>query len=328
VARATTRPRTFVVDGRYATVSDITFPPASTGSRGARELRDPLVGCPPHARRNPESDPHPRPARGVEEGRTGSVRRRCRRSIVGAVSDAPLQKGSRSDMGLGTSGSPVMGSGWVLGRDPRGSDHREPPHIPTSGSHPSCSTMPAPDATVRRGLPVTSVHRTLIDLGNDVHPDDVELAYECARRRRQTNDEWLLRRIEEMGTQGRSGPAILKAIIERHSGAAPTGSALEVRFLHLNRRFQLPEPERQRVVRNRDGSTARVDFIYPGTVVVVEVDGRSVHQRKRQWEQDLRRRNRLTAKGFRVLHVTYERMKSDPSGIAEEINAALGRSFV
>jgi very-short-patch-repair endonuclease len=189
-------------------------------------------------------------------------------------------------------------------------------------------TMPAPDATVRRGLPVTSVHRTLIELGNDVHPDDVELAYECARRRRQTNDEWLLRRIEELGTQGRSGPAILKAIIERHSGAAPTGSALEVRFLHLNRRFQLPEPERQRVVRNRDGSTARVDFIYPGTVVVVEVDGRSVHQRKRQWEQDLRRRNRLTAKGFRVLHVTYERMKSDPSGIAEEINAALGRSFV
>jgi very-short-patch-repair endonuclease len=190
-------------------------------------------------------------------------------------------------------------------------------------------TMPANDATVFRGLPVTSVHRTLIDLGNEVDPDAVELAYECARRRRRTNDEWLLRRIEGLGTQGRAGPAILKAIIERHSrAAAPTGSALEVRFLQLNRRFLLPEPERQRIVLNRDGSTARVDFIYPGTVVIVEVDGRSIHDRKRQWEKDLRRRNRLTAKGFRVLHVTYERMRSDPNGIAEEINAALGRSFV
>ena len=188
--------------------------------------------------------------------------------------------------------------------------------------------MPTGDATVVRGLPVTSVHRTLIDLGNDTHPDDVEIAYECARRRRLTNDGWLLRRIEQMGTQGRPGPAVLKAIIERHSGAAPTGSSLEVRFLHLNRRFRLPEPERQRVVRHKDGSTARVDFIYPGTVVVVEVDGRSIHERKRQWEQDLRRRNRLTAKGFRVLHVTFERMRSDPDGIAEEVNAALGRGSV
>jgi hypothetical protein len=189
--------------------------------------------------------------------------------------------------------------------------------------------IPASDTTVVRGLPVTSVHRTLIDLGGLVDADEVEVAYESARRRRRTNDEWLLRRIDELGTMGRAGPSVLKDIIEQHSrGAAPTGSALEVRFLQLSRRFGLPNPERQRTVRNPDGSLARVDFIYRGTSVVVEVDGRSTHARKRQWEQDLRRRNRLTAQGFRVLHVTFERMRLDPIGIAEEINAALGRRFV
>jgi hypothetical protein len=107
--------------------------------------------------------------------------------------------------------------------------------------------------------------------------DDVELAYECARRRRQTNDERLKRRIRELGVSGRRGCATLDRIIALHEAKAPTGSALEVRFLQLNRRFRLPDPECQRIIKDRDGSIARVDFMYPGTVVIVEVDGRSVH---------------------------------------------------
>jgi very-short-patch-repair endonuclease len=46
--------------------------------------------------------------------------------------------------------------------------------------------------------------------------------------------------------------------------------------------------------------------------------------RPAQWEADLRRRNGLTASGLRVLHVTHERMRNDPSGLAEEIAKALG----
>lgn len=49
-------------------------------------------------------------------------------------------------------------------------------------------TMPRGDVTVLRGLPVTTVHRTLIDVGDTATPDEVELAYECARRRRQPNE--------------------------------------------------------------------------------------------------------------------------------------------
>ena len=186
-------------------------------------------------------------------------------------------------------------------------------------------SMPSCDVTILRGLPVTTVHRTLIDIGDVADPDDVELAYECARRRRQTHDGRLKRRLEDLGSRGRRGPAMLSRIIALHERTPPTGSALEVRFLQLNRRFDLPVPERQIVVRDQDGSVSRVDFIYPGTNLVVEVDGRSVHARRKQLEKDLRRRNRLTARGYRVLHITHERMREDARGVAEEIATVLAR---
>jgi hypothetical protein len=40
-------------------------------------------------------------------------------------------------------------------------------------------------------------------------------------------------------------------------------------FLQLNRRSELPTPIRQRVLRDANGRISRVDFIYPGTNIVV-----------------------------------------------------------
>jgi hypothetical protein len=60
--------------------------------------------------------------------------------------------------------------------------------------------MPPSDVTVLRRLPVSTVHRTLIDVGDRSSLEEVELAYECARRRQQTTDQRLHRRINELGT--------------------------------------------------------------------------------------------------------------------------------
>ena len=185
------------------------------------------------------------------------------------------------------------------------------------------STLPAKDVTVIQGLPVTSVDRTLIDLGDDLSVSRVELAYECAIRRGLTHPRRLKDRIEELGTAGRKGPSVLRWIIDVQGKAAPTGSVLEVMFLQLNRHAGLPTPIRQRVFKDVNGHVMRVDFIYPRTNVVVEVDGRSFHLRRLKWEEDLERRNRLTASGLKVLHVTYRRMKDDPDGVLAEIERAL-----
>jgi very-short-patch-repair endonuclease len=185
--------------------------------------------------------------------------------------------------------------------------------------------MPKWDVTSVSGLPITTVHRTLIDLSSVVDRDSVEVALECALRRRITSIDRLRRRLEAIGTNGRRGTGVLRAILEiREPGAPPTGSALEVRFIQLLRRRKLPLPIRQRVVRDDRGFVARVDFEYVEQGLVIEVDSRKHHLGAAEWERDLRRRNRLTSAGKRVLHVTHRRMEKDPEGLIDEIARALG----
>ena len=185
--------------------------------------------------------------------------------------------------------------------------------------------IPQKDITSVLGIPVTTVHRTLIDLGAAMDRDAVEVALECALRRRITSIDRLLRRLEAIGASGRRGAGVLKDILDaRELGAPPTDSALEVRFIQLLRRGRLPVPVRQRVVRDDRGFVARVDFEYIDSGIVIEVDSRKHHLRVTAWERDLRRRNRLTSAGKRVLHVTYERMETDPAGLIDEISRAIG----
>ena len=191
-------------------------------------------------------------------------------------------------------------------------------------------SMPVRDVTEVSGLPITTVHRTLIDLGAVVDADTVEIALECALRRRITIVDRLLRRLDEVGGRGRRGAGVLRAILERRDPATPpTDSALEVRFLLLVRRQRLPVPIRQQVIRDEFGFVARVDFIYPHAGVIIEVESRRHHLSPADWERDLRRHNRLAAQGKRVLRITYQRMLDDSDGVADEIRTALraARSF-
>ena len=57
------------------------------------------------------------------------------------------------------------------------------------------ASMPRVDVAVVRSIPVTTVHRTLIDLGACADADLVELALECALRRGMTSMPRLTRRL-------------------------------------------------------------------------------------------------------------------------------------
>jgi very-short-patch-repair endonuclease len=186
------------------------------------------------------------------------------------------------------------------------------------------STMPESHVAVVRNIPVTTVHRTLVDLGSVASPDLVELALECALRRRIATIDRLWGIIEALGTKGRRGPAVLAKLLTAHD-ARPTESALETRCAQLFRRFGLPEPTRQHWVRDETGFVARVDFFYESAGLVVEIDGRSHHMRRQQWQQDLRRQNSLIAGGAKVLRITHEQMRVDPEGFVRDVEAVLGR---
>jgi predicted transcriptional regulator of viral defense system len=60
--------------------------------------------------------------------------------------------------------------------------------------------LPPCDTTTVRGIPVTSIHRTLIDLGDVADRQLVEDALDRALERRMTSSDWLLSRIGDLGT--------------------------------------------------------------------------------------------------------------------------------
>jgi very-short-patch-repair endonuclease len=186
------------------------------------------------------------------------------------------------------------------------------------------STMPASDVTTVRGIPLTTVSRTLLDLGLIADVNAVELALECALRRGIVTVPRLTRRLEYAAGRGRKGPSVLRNVLRRRGiDVAPTESVLETRFLQFLRRYNLPVPDRQVRISHADGVLARVDFFYSAAGVVVEVESLRHHFGRADWESDLRRRNLLTMASYRVVHVTHERITRDHDRLACELRAVI-----
>jgi very-short-patch-repair endonuclease len=169
---------------------------------------------------------------------------------------------------------------------------------------------------------LTTVYRTLIDLGAVTGEEHVEIALDCALRRRMINLERLQRRLDVLG-RGCRGAGVLRTIMRKRGNVPGTGSALETRVARLLRTGRLPVPVRQFVISAAGRFVARVDFAYPALLIAIEVDSRRHHLDPRDWERDLARRNTLSAMGWLVLHFTSERISRDPGGVLREVRAAL-----
>jgi very-short-patch-repair endonuclease len=168
--------------------------------------------------------------------------------------------------------------------------------------------------TLRAGIPVTTVARTLIDLA-DVLTDSV-LA-------RAVNEAQVRYRVPlaplVKDAAGRRGAPRLRAILERSAGA-PTRSVLEDTFLALIESERLPRPEvNQRVI------GYEVDMLWRGQRLIVELDGRRFHDHPRAFERDRERDADLAAAGFSVVRLTWQRLARQPSREAQRLRALLGR---
>jgi very-short-patch-repair endonuclease len=180
------------------------------------------------------------------------------------------------------------------------------------------------DVTVVDAIPVTTPTRTLIDLGAVVPKEAVEEALDDALRRGLTSIPRLRWRIGELATRGRRGVGVVRELVDRRAGdPAIPESVLETRLLRLIEREGLPAPVRQYQVRERGRLIAIPDFAYPDLKLAIEADGYRWHSGREQWESDLARRNALTARGWRVVHVTYRDLEHRPDEVVRTIARAL-----
>ncbi len=177
------------------------------------------------------------------------------------------------------------------------------------------------DFVARRGVQVTNVTRTVIDLaGFRVSARQLEQAIDSGVRYRWTSVPTLTARMAELAGPGRKGIAQLRELLLDSGGE----SALERRFLRLLRAADIRRPQTQVTFRMNTTRAIRVDFLFAAECVVVEVSGRVGHASDSDRRKDARRRNELIQRGFAVLEFTTADVMDDPTYVAQTLRKSLG----
>jgi hypothetical protein len=177
-------------------------------------------------------------------------------------------------------------------------------------------TLDPENRTVRDGIPVTAIPRTLLDLAEAISPTQLQRAFEEADRLGLLD----VRAIELLRSRsrGRRGLKPLAALLEEHRGPAPmTRSELERRFLNLCREAGLPLPAVNATVAGME-----VDMLWPRGKLVVELDGHAFHSTRAAFERDRVRDGALQQTGHRVLRLTDRRL-AEPEAVAKTVQSLL-----
>lgn len=181
------------------------------------------------------------------------------------------------------------------------------------------ATLAAEDLTSVRGIPCTTVARTLLDLAEVVDCRALERACEQAEMLRLLD----LRAVDDVlkRAAGRRGAPILRAVFaDLDFGATLTRSELEERFLALCASSGVPRPRVNACV-NVNGGSLEVDFLWPERRLIVETDGRRAHGTRQAFERDRRRDQRLALAGWRVVRFTWRQVVHEPAEVAETLKA-------
>jgi very-short-patch-repair endonuclease len=176
--------------------------------------------------------------------------------------------------------------------------------------------LPGADVEEIDGLPVTSVARTLLDLGAVVPYRGVERAFDQADRAGVLDLADVGRVLHEGAA--RPGAATLRAVAARDAaGTTLTETHLEELLLAIVRRAGLPEPVCQHPVLEY-----RTDLCWPGARLIAEADG-PAHDTPAGRIHDARRDVRLQNAGWRVLRFPKREILGDPVYVADAIARAL-----
>ena len=189
-------------------------------------------------------------------------------------------------------------------------------------------TLTTADVSPLNTLRVTTVARTLADLGRFVTADELEFAVEHALRGpdRRRPDVWhgeLLADLNERAEHRNArGTTVLRAVLFRRGQSRPTGSWAETLLVQQLRRHGVDLTRQPTiVVQTRRGRRIAIYFPDLGDLLrgfLVEVDGGTAHGSDRQIDRDDRRQNELL-RSFLVYRVHVRRLLSEPARVAAEI---------
>jgi very-short-patch-repair endonuclease len=211
---------------------------------------------------------------------------------------------------------------------PRAGRRWPSPIAPTGVVVHSSTDLPVGDIILVRGIPTTTVARTLLGLGAlvpcSIAQEELAEAMAVACERGLASERWLFWLLERRRVQGRDGVIAFEEALAARVRLGPTESWLERETLRIIEEAGLPLPRVQRRVERRGRFVGRVDFGYDDVPVVMEALGHRHHRSRSDLERDTRRANQLQLAGKRVLQWSYDQIIGDPASIVADVAEALG----
>jgi hypothetical protein len=179
--------------------------------------------------------------------------------------------------------------------------------------------FPAHMATVG-GWPVTTVARTLVDLGAVVRQSRLRLAMDSALDDRKTTVDEIGLVLRDVARRGKRGlRSVARELGRREPGPAVPRSHLERRLVDVLKLAGIPLPAFQAPLPGSGPTNGLVDCLYSDCLLIIEVDGRRWHARIAGIAKDHERDTQAAAAGYLTLRLLYEHLHSDPEGTAKLI---------
>ena len=183
------------------------------------------------------------------------------------------------------------------------------------------AALPAQHVTSRRGIPLTTAARTVVDLARTSSYAAGLVVADSALRRKLTSKEQLCAVIADCPRwSGLQQAADVVAFAD-----ALGESALESIARMAFRDQGLPPPELQIYVGGDNGIVGRVDFLWRQYRTIAEVDGAKKYDTRSEAMYQLRRDARLRDAGFEVVHFSWREVTAMPAEVAASIRAAFER---
>jgi hypothetical protein len=173
------------------------------------------------------------------------------------------------------------------------------------------------ERTLRAGIPVSTVARTIFDLAERSVPYELKSAWDEA-------DRMHLLRIPEVAVvyergRGRRARTRVRPFLQaeqRHIES--TASPLEDRFAAFVIAYRLPPPQTNVLLEGDE-----VDALWPDARLIVELDSWEFHAHRAAFEKDRDRDTDHLLAGYRTIRVTHRRLSEEPDRLAAQIRALL-----
>jgi hypothetical protein len=212
-----------------------------------------------------------------------------------------------------------------LGRQPPGATVTHRPGAGSGTRRPGVrvhvAALPSGHMTVRSGVRVTSVARTVVDLARSSSFRAGVVVADSALRGKQVSKDELRAVVADCARW----PGIRQASLVVEFSDGLSESALESISRVAFRDHGIPAPELQVAVGGDNGVVGRADFLWRRYGTIGEADGAIKYANTDRAIAQLRRDAALRAAGFQVVHFTWQEIVKTPGQVAASIREAFRR---